>query len=223
MFTQAFEILWTYRQGFISGLKVTMELALFIWVVGILLGTFTGLLANIFPLTAGRCIRSAAAVLSAIPAIVLLFWAYFPLQIIVGVTVEPFWTSALTLTTLNCVAVAELVRGLLAEFPPQYRDAATVCGLSPAKTFFRIELPLILRQALPTLLMLQVTMLHLTLFTSLISVEDVFRIAQRINSTVYRPVEIYSAVAILFLIICLPLQLLARHLQRHFGITLRER
>ncbi len=223
MFLSTIEILWTYRTGFLLGMKVTLELVLFIWVAGMSLGVVLGILGKVLPRAAGWWLRSSAAVLSAVPAIVLLFWAYFPLQMILGVDVNPFWTAAITLATLNSISVAEIVRSLLVNFPRQFRDAARVCGLTPTRTFFRIELPLITREAIPSLLQLQVAMLHLTLFASLISVEDVFRVAQRINSTIYRPVEIYSAVAVIFILICMPLQLLASHLQRRLGVTHGER
>ena len=56
-------------------------------------------------------------------------------------------------------------------------------------------------------------MLQTTLFASLISVDVIFRIAQRINAQVYKPVEIYTALAVLFLIVCLPLHGLAHWLR----------
>ncbi len=77
-----------------------------------------------------------------------------------------------------------------------------------------IQLPIILRQTLPGLLMIQVAMLHATLFASLISVNEIFRVAQQINSIVYKPVEIYTALGILFLAICLPMNGLALWLRK---------
>ena len=223
MLSATFEILWVNRVGFASGLFVTLKLAAFIWAVGIAGGILLGAIADKLPRTVGIVVRGVSAFFSAVPALVLLFWAYFPLQMILAVDIDPFWTAAGTLALLNLISVADIVRGQLTDFPNQYRDAAKVCGLSPLRTFFSIEFPLVIRQSVPALLLLQVTMLHLTLFASLISVEDVFRVAQRLNSTLYRPIEIYSAVAFLFIAISLPLQLFAAHVQRRIGLTLRER
>jgi ABC-type amino acid transport system permease subunit len=66
-------------------------------------------------------------------------------------------------------------------------------------------------------------MLHATLFASLISVEEIFRVAQRINSTIYRPIEIYTALALFFLMVCLPINLLASYLKRRYTRDLSER
>ena len=223
MLPRTLDILWTYRTGLLGGLIVTLELAALIWGVGIILGTILGLLAQKMPRSFGYPVRIAASFLSAVPALVLIFWAYFPLQMLLGVDIDPFWTAGSTLALLNTISVADIIRNLLTDFPPQYRDAARVCGLSASTTFLRIELPLVIRQAIPSLLLLQVTMLHLTLFASLISVEDLFRVVQRINSSIYRPVEIYSALGLLFVAICLPIQLIAARLQRRFSLTLQER
>ena len=59
-------------------------------------------------------------------------------------------------------------------------------------------------------------MLHTTLFASLISVEEIFRVAQRINAQIYKPVEIYTALGIFFLAISLPLNGLALWLPERF-------
>jgi len=94
--------------------------------------------------------------------------------------------------------------------------AAHVTGMTRWETFRFIELPLVSRQVLPSILAAQVLILQSTLFASLISVEELFRVAQRINSQVYRPIQIYTALAGFFLIVCLPLYLLAYILRRRF-------
>jgi len=223
MLAETLSILWNNRIGFAAGLWVTLKLVGCIWSVGLVAGIFLGTLGEKLPRSFGLLLQLFSAFFAAIPAIVLLFWAYFPLQMLLGVDIDPFWTAAGTLSLLNTVSAAEIIRRQLIDFPPQYRDAARVCGLTERKIFFAIEFPLILRQAVPALLFLQVSMLHCTLFASLISVEDVFRVAQRLNSSLYRPVEIYSALALIFLALSLPLQLLAQRVQRRIGLTMKER
>jgi ABC-type amino acid transport system permease subunit len=104
----------------------------------------------------------------------------------------------------------------------QYVSAARVCGLSPREIALDIQLPIVLRQLLPGLLTLQVAMLQATLFASLISVDEIFRVAQRINAQVYRPVPVYTALGLFFLIICLPLNGLALWLRRRYTRDLSE-
>lgn len=200
-----FGIIITYREGLLAGLLVTLQLCLIIWSSGIVIGTVLGYLGSKYRKEVGGFSSSASFILSGIPVLILLFWLHYPLQALLNVTIDPFYTAALAISIINIFAVADLVRTALINFPVQYSLAAKVCGLTARETFMKIQFPIILRQIIPTLLGLQVSMLQLTLFASFISVEEIFRVAQRINAVTYKPIEIYTALAIFFLIICLPL------------------
>ena len=218
----AFQILITYKADFLYGLRVTLQLCLLIWPIGILAGVFLGVAGSKWKLVVGIPSRAASFVLSGIPVLVLLFWLYYPLQYLLGVTIKPFTTATAALCIVNMFLVSDLIRGVLNDFPNQYLMAAQVCGLSDRQTVLRIQLPIIFRQVLPNLLFIQVGMLQATLFASLISVDEIFRVAQRINSEVYRPVEIYTALALFFLSVCLPLHAFAQWLKIRYTRNLSE-
>lgn len=216
-------IIITYREGLLSGLLVTLKLCLIIWSVGVLFGTILGYFSSKYRGTVGVFSASTSFVLSGIPVLILLFWLHYPLQSILNISINPFYTAALTLSIINIFAVTDLVRTALINFPEHYSLAAKVCGLNKRETFIKIEFPIILRQIIPTILNLQVNMLQLTLFASFISVEEIFRVCQRINALIYRPIEIYTTLAIFFLIICLPLNGLAIWLKNKYTRDISEK
>ncbi len=219
---KAIDILVQYRQAFIGGLFVTAQLALVIWTTGVAIGALVGILSARFRQAVGVPARLCSFLLSGIPVLVFLFWAHYPLQAILGVVINPFYTAAVVLSVVNVFAVADLVRSHLVDFPQQYIIAARVCGLSTRTTVWRIEVPIILRQVIPALLPLQIVMLHSTLFASLISVDEIFRVAQRVNSLEYKPIEIYTVLALLFLLTCLPVNGLAIWLRMRFTRDVSE-
>ncbi len=198
------DILITYHEGFLSGLYVTLQLAGIIWFFGIVLGTSLGLAGAKYKREIGFPARAISFILSGVPILVFLFWLHYPAQAVLNVVIDPFYTAAFTLTIINIFGVADLVRNAIDDFPQQYITAAKVCGVPPLTTILKIQFPLIFRLVLPGLLILQITMLHTTLFASLISVEEIFRVAQRINSSIYKPVEIYTALGLFFLMVSLP-------------------
>ena len=214
MISTVLNIIVQYREGLLSGLIVTIELSLIVWASGVVIGALLGALSAQYPNKIGNPSRIASFILSGIPILVLLFWLHYPLQEILGIVVNPFITSAFALSLVNIFAVAEIVRVALIEFPNQYIVAGKVCGLKNREIFKKIQFPIIFRQIIPNILTTQVVMLQLTLFASLISVEEIFRVAQRINASIYKPVEIYTALAFFFLIICLPLNGLAMFLKK---------
>jgi ABC-type amino acid transport system permease subunit len=126
------------------------------------------------------------------------------------------------LSVVNIFSVAQIISTTLREFPEAYVTAAKVCGITARETFWHIKLPIIFRQILPNLVTSQVVILQATLFASLISVEEIFRVSQRINATAYKPVEIYTALALIFLLICLPLNGFAAWFRARFTRNVTE-
>ena len=216
-------IIYTYKEGLLSGLLVTLGLWLIIWASGLLFGVLFGAFAHRQKESTGWFLKMLSFLLASTPVLVLLFWLHYPLQAILGVVIIPFITAAIALSLINIVGVAQIVRDALDEFPEQYAIAGRVCGLNEKEIFSKIKLPIIFRQTIPQLLTLQVSMLQLTLFASLISVQELFRVAQQINSIIYKPIEIYTALAVFFIAICLPLNLLAYWFKNKYTRNLSEK
>ena len=217
------EIIVRYREGFLNGLLVTLRLCLIIWSSGIVFGTLLGILGGKNPRLVGLPTRLISFMLSGIPVLVFLFWLHYPLQSILNVVIDPFITTSAALSLINVFSVANIVRNALAELPTQYREAALVCGVPTNQRLWQIEIPIVFRSVLPTLLITQVNMLHLTLFGSLISVEEIFRVCQQVNSQIYQPVEIYTALGLFFLLICLPINGFAFWLKNKFSRDFSEK
>lgn len=216
------DILIKYYPAFFQGLMVTLQLSSIIWGSGIILGSLIGYYSNKYKVGVGIPARATSFFLSGVPILVFLFWLHYPAQAVLDIVVDPFITAAVTLAIVNIFGVADLVRVTLDDFPTQYLTAAKVTGLTKTQTVLNIQLPLIFRQVLPGLLLLQVTMLHTTLFASLISVEEIFRVAQRINAQIYKPVEIYTALGVFFLAVSLPINGLALWMKAKFTRDISE-
>jgi His/Glu/Gln/Arg/opine family amino acid ABC transporter permease subunit len=216
LFKTALSILVTYHEGFLKGLAVTLHMSAIIWFLGLTLGSALGWAGALNRTWIGRPSRLVSFTLSAVPALVFLFWLHYPAQAMFGVVIDPFLTATFTFTLLNIFGVADIVRGAMEDFPKQFLTSARVCGLTEKQTVMDIQLPILLRMTLPSLLLLQVAMLHMTLFSSLISVEELFRVAQRINASIYKPVEIYTALGFFFLIVCVPVNAFAWWMKKRF-------
>lgn len=217
------DIIIKYQDGFVSGLYMTLKLCLIIWFFGLTIGAFLGLMANKYPATVGVSTKTFSFFFSGIPILVFLFWLHYPAQSLLGIVVDPFYTAALAITLVNIVAVSDITKEGIANLPRQFIEVAKLCRIDKKKQFLKIEFPLIFRHVLPSLLTTQVNMLHMTIFASLISVEEVFRISQRVNSIEYKPIEIYTALGVFFLLVSLPVNGVALYLKHKFNRDLSER
>lgn len=200
-----FDILFKYRDEFLIGIGVTLKIATLVWIIGIFFGGLLGILGAKNKNIIGLPSKVISFILSGIPALVFLFWLHYPAQNIFKVVIDGFYSTVFALSVINTFLVADLVRNALINFPDQYIISAEVSGFTPREIVWKIQFPLIIRQIMPGLLIAEIVMLHSTLFGSFISVDEIFRIACRVNSEVYRPVEVFSSLAIFFLLISLPI------------------
>lgn len=211
------EVIFEYRLAYLSGLLVTMKLCFIAWGCGIVGGSLVALGAEWMPKWIGWPALGLSRITEAIPIMVLLFWLHYPAQSALGIIIDPFFTTAALLTLLNALSVFGILRRAISKVPEELIEVARVCGVNRNKMFWRIKVPLAIRTALGSLTSSQVNILQLSIFGSLISVEELFRVSQRINAQIYQPVEVYTGLAVFFLIVCLPLNLLARRLEKKFG------
>ncbi len=218
-----FEIFSTYHQGFLQGLWVTLELCLLVWVTGIAFGTVAGILSARYRRSIGLAIKALSSIVSGVPVIVMLYWLYYPMQQQLELDIPAFGIAVFALSFLNSLMVAELVKNAIIDLPSQYLMAAKVSGLGERTILFKIQIPLIFKQLIGPILLVQITMLHNSIFASLINVDEIFRQIQRINAMVYKPIELYSALAVFFIIITVPLTLLAYYLKRKYASDYSER
>lgn len=218
-----FQIFAEYHQGFLKGLLVTLELCLYIWVIGIVIGTLIGIAGAKYSKTIGLISRLVSTLISGVPILVLLYWLYYPLQQELQIDINPFAIAVFAFSFINIFIVAGLVRNAINDLPKQYILSAKVSGLSEKIILRKIQIPLIFKELLGPVLLVQISMLQNSIFASLINVDDIFRQIQRINAIIYKPIELYSALAIFFIIITVPLNLLAYYLKRKYTRDYSER
>lgn len=208
-------ILRTYSGPLLAGALTTLELAAIVWSLGLGLGIVIGMVRAWLPPFLKGVSALVFAAISSVPILVYLLWFHYPLQAAFRVVVNPFITSAFVLSVYNAVTISELVKGAIEGFPPEFREVAQVNGLSRVVFAREIMTPMLTQGFLPGYLSSQVAALHLTLFASLISVDELFRVAQRINSQEYNAVTVFSLLAVFYFVLSFPLLLLSRFLARH--------
>ena len=218
-----FEIFSTYKEGFLQGLGVTLRLCLMVWFIGIVVGTAFGILSAKYNKSFGLITKIVSTFISGVPVIVLLYWLYYPMQQQLQIDIPAFNIAVFAFSFINVFMVGDLVKNAIKDLPNQYLLAAKVSGLSERTILQKIQIPLIFKQLLGPVLLVQISMLHNSIFASLINVDEIFRQIQRINAMVYKPIELYTALAMFFIIITVPLTLIAYYLKRKYAKDYSER
>ena len=126
---------------------------------------------------------------------------YFALPIIAGMRIDGVTAAILSIVINSGAYVAEIVRGALLSIPKGLGEAGLAMGLPFRKVLFRIIGPLAFRRMIPALGNQCITSLKDTSLFIVIGVGELTRQGQEVMASNYRAVEIWTAVAVIYLII----------------------
>jgi polar amino acid transport system permease protein len=189
----------------LSGLWLTLTISAITLVASVILGMVVALadMSRFWPVRLvgqvwGEVIRNT-------PILVQLLWTYYVLPIVFGIEINAFFASIIGLSIYSSAFIAEVYRAGIQAVPKGHREAAQVLGLSPFDAFARIVMPQAIRTILPPLAANFVQLIKYSSLASVISVGEVTRRATELSSTTFRPLEIFTFVALVYLVICWPL------------------
>jgi len=149
-----------------------------------------------------------------IPLLVILLWTYYALPIFLNIEISKGWAGFLALTCYSAAFYAEIFRAGVQSIDPGQTDAATALGMSYGQKMRRIILPQAFRRMIPPLVSQSIMQMKNTSLLSTITVPDLLYQAGYISSQTFKPMEVYTAVGIIFLMFLIPLTTLSRMVER---------
>lgn len=151
------------------------------------------------------------------PILVQLLWIYYVLPIVMGINLSAWWALILGLSLYSSAFIAEAYRAGIQAVPKGHREAAIVLGLSPIQSFMRIVLPQAVRMTLPPLAANFVQLIKYSSLGAVISVGEITRQGMELSATIFRPLEVFTFIAVVYFLICWPLAMSIRLLERHLA------
>ena len=166
--------------------------------------------------------RAYVEVFRSIPPLVSIFWVYYGLPILIDVGLEPFAAGMIALSLYGSAFMAEIFRGGVQSIDRGQFEAAHTLGLGYLDTMRFVLFPQALRRALPAIGNQLVITLKMTSLVSVIGVSEVLRRGNELAVTEYRPLEIYSIVALQYLVLVLIVSAGVRKLEKRMGSDERQ-
>jgi glutamate/aspartate transport system permease protein len=152
-------------------------------------------------------------VLRSSPLLMIMFWAYYTGPMITGSPTSAYTAALVALAAFEVAYFTELVRAGLQSVATSQRRAALATGLTPGQATRLVVLPQALRRMLPSLLSQSIIAFQDSTIASVIGVADVFQMTNIISAREQRPIELYTALAVLFLVLCYGLSRAVRKLE----------
>ncbi len=208
--------IWDYRQVFVRGVQVTVILTCWALLIGMALGLLLGLMRSSRLLA----LRVPAAVyidvFRATPILVQLVWIYYALPIISGVQMGNITSASVGIGLHSAAYIAEIFRAGIASIDRGQSDAAKSLGMGYGQAMRRIILPQAVRRMVPPFINEFATLMKLTTLGSVLAVNELLHEAENLINNTYRPLETYTAVAVVFGLLIYPFIWLSQRLEQRW-------
>lgn len=151
------------------------------------------------------------------PILVQLLWIYYVLPMSLGINLDSWTALVIGLSIYSSAFIAEVYRAGIQAVPVGHREAAQVLGLSSVQTFTRIVLPQAIRLTLPPLAANFVQLIKYSSLGAVISVSEITRRGMELSASTFRPLEIFTFIAVVYFLICWPLAMSIRFWERRMS------
>lgn len=199
-----FSVVISAIPDFMRGLGITAILAIVSMISGMILGLFISLAR-----LSKRSIISYIAyiyieIFRSIPLLMVLLWMYYSLPIMAEITFSSFTTACFALTLNLAAFTAEVYRSGILSIGKDQSEAAKALGMTSNQVMRRIILPQAIRRIIPPLGSIWVSLFKDSSIVSIIAVSELMYYAGVWSNKTYRPVEIYTVVALIYFIVTYP-------------------
>jgi glutamine transport system permease protein len=216
------EVNWLIIIDFLPQLLKGAQVTLFITVAGLAGGIALGAIAGLMRAYGGRVLNAVAfayiELIRGTPIVVQVMFLYFALPVLANVRMDPMTTAVLAIIINAGAYIAEIVRGAVLSISKGLTEAGLAIGLPRWKVIAYIVGPLAFRRLIPPLGNQCIVSLKDTSLFIVIGVGELTRTGQEIMAANFRAVEIWSAVAIFYLIMTGTLSLILRLIERRMKI-----
>ena len=185
----------SFPKIFISGIVMTLPLALVSFIIAMLIAIVCALIQYAKVPVMKYVVQFYIWIFRGTPMLVQLFIMYFGMQSAI--------TAAIIVFSLNTGAYcAETIRGSIESVPQGQMEAGLCVGMSYMQIMTHIILPQAFRSAFPSLFNNLISLVKDTSLAANITVTEMFMQTERIAGRTYQFMQLYIEVAFVYLIFC---------------------
>jgi polar amino acid transport system permease protein len=211
-----FSFLWAYRSLILTGLAVTLAYTIGTILLGLVVGLITGLLRlSRNPIVTAPLV-AYVEIFRCTPLLVQIVWFYYALPVVIGVDIPAHVAATLVLSLYTGAFYAEIIRGGVNSIERGQWDAARAIGMRRGQVMRHVILPQAVKRMIPPFMNQSIIQLKNTSLVSTIAVADLLYEGTIITAATYRPLEVYTMVALIYFIV-LPLTLAAQQVERRLA------
>jgi len=219
------ELMSTSLPRLLSAAVVTLKLLS----LSLFFGIFIGLLFAILRLNKNPLINKFAYgysyVFRGTPLLVQIFIIYFGLgqieyfrsTFLWVVFKEPYWCAIIAFALNTGAYTSEILRSAFQTIKPGIIEAGKSLGISNKIIFYKIQIPVAIRQSLPAYGNEIILMMKGTSLASTVTLMDITGVAKHIVSTTYKPLEVFLLAGSIYLFMTFLIHNLIKFLEKKYS------
>ena len=208
----------------LNATKLTIELTFLSLFFGIFVGAFFAVMRTSKNIFFNNIAYYYSYIFRGTPLLVQIFIIYFGLGQLEWIRESFLWiilkepySCAIIAFTLNTGAyTSEIFRSAFETINKGVLEAAKSLGISNINTFFKIKLPIAIKQSLPAYGNEMVLMMKGTSLASTVTLLDLTGVAKHIISTTFRPVEVFILAGSIYLLMAFLIHNFIKFLEKKY-------
>jgi len=183
----------------LSAAAITLKLLSVSLIIGLFIGLFFAILRinkNIF---ISKFAYGYSYIFRGTPLLVQIFIIYFGLgqieylrsTVLWVILKEPYWCAIIAFALNTGAYTSEILRSAFQTIKPGMIEAGKSLGISNKVIFFKVQIPMAIRQSLPAYGNEIILMMKGTSLASTVTIMDLTGVAKYIISTTFKPIEVF--------------------------------
>ena len=209
----------------LSAAVITLKLLSVSLIIGLFIGLFFAILRinkNIF---ISKFAYGYSYVFRGTPLLVQIFIIYFGLgqieylrsTVLWVILKEPYWCAIIAFALNTGAYTSEILRSAFQTIKPGMIEAGKSLGISNKVIFFKIQIPIAIRQSLPAYGNEIILMMKGTSLASTVTIMDLTGVAKYIISTTFKPIEVFIVAGGIYLFMTFIIHNVIKFLEKKYS------
>ena len=219
-----FELMINSFPKLLSAAMITLKLLSVSLIIGLLIGLFFAILRlnkNIF---INKFAYGYSYIFRGTPLLVQIFIIYFGLgqieylrsTVLWVILKEPYWCAIIAFALNTGAYTSEILRSAFQTIKPGILEAGKSLGISNRIIFYKIQIPIAIRQSLPAYGNEIILMMKGTSLASTVTLMDLTGVAKYIISTTFKPIEGFIVAGSIYLFMTYIFSSLIKFLEKKY-------
>ena len=209
----------------LSAAVITLKLLSVSLIIGLFIGLFFAILRlnkNIF---INKFAYGYSYVFRGTPLLVQIFIIYFGLgqieylrsTVLWVILKEPYWCAIIAFALNTGAYTSEILRSAFQTIKPGIIEAGKSLGISNKVIFYKIQIPIAIRQSLPAYGNEIILMMKGTSLASTVTIMDLTGVAKYIISTTFKPIEVFIVAGGIYLFMTFIIHNVIKYLEKKYS------